>query len=132
MKATKVRWFHPEGGRIPNGVYFQRGGWLAECAVNAARFKQEGGAGLVVFPSGAKIPGAGQAFTGSYVSEGGIRYDGESPTLVLESASGKTLLKQAGELAAEWGQSEVLVREAHGKGIWVVSMSETTKKGKME
>ena len=38
MKATKVRWFHPDGEKMPNGVFFQRGGWLAECAEHARRF----------------------------------------------------------------------------------------------
>lgn len=38
MKATKVQWFHPKGGKMPNGVYFQQGGWSAECAENARRF----------------------------------------------------------------------------------------------
>ena len=120
MNVRKVKWFHPKGGKMPNGVFFQRGGWLAECAANAARFKVAGHAGLVVFPSGAQVEGAGRAFEGSYVSEGGVRYDGESPTCALEGMSGKELLKRAADLAAERGQTEVLVREPDGKEIWVV------------
>ena len=53
MKVSKVQWFHPDGEKMPTGVYFQRGGWLAECAANALRFKQGARTGLVVFPSGA-------------------------------------------------------------------------------
>ena len=38
MKATKVRWFHPDGEKMPNGVCSRRGGWSAECAENAKHF----------------------------------------------------------------------------------------------
>ena len=127
MNVTRVRWFHPDGEKMPNGVFFQRGGWVAECRANAARFKLNDHVGLVVFPSGAKVEGTGRAFEGSYVSERGIRYDGLSPTRALEGISGQALLKCAGELAMEWKQPEVLVREADGKEIWVVSMSETAE-----
>lgn len=124
MKVSKVQWFHPDGEKMPNGVFFQRGGWLAECAENARRFAATDGVGVVVFPSGAQVEDSGRAFTGSYVSEGGIRYDSESPTRVLEGVSGRNLLKRAAELAVQWGQPEVLVREADGKEIWVVSVSD--------
>ncbi len=128
MKATKVRWFHPDGEKMPNGVFFQRGGWLAECAENAKRFAAADGAGVVVFPSGAQVEGGGKAFSGSYVSEDGIRYDSGSPTRALEGVSGRELLKHAAEMAEAWGQPEVLVREADGKDIWVVSMPATQEK----
>ena len=128
MKATKVQWFHPDGEKMPNGVFFQRGGWLAECAENARRFAAADGVGVVVFPSGAQVEGGGKAFAGRYVSEGGIRYDSGSPTRALEGVSGRELLKRASELAAAWGQPEVLVREADGKEIWVVSMPATQEK----
>lgn len=120
MKATKVRWFHPDGEKMPNGVFFQRGGWLAECAENARRFAAADGAGVVVFPSGAQVEGGDKAFAGRYVSEGGIRYDSGSPTRVLEGVSGRKLLKRAAEMAEACGEPEVLVREAGGKDIWVV------------
>lgn len=128
MKATKVRWFYPDGEKMPNGVFFQRGGWLAECAENARRFAVADGVGVVVFPSGAQVEGGGKAFAGRYVSEGGIRYDSGSPTRALEGVSGRELLKRAAEMAEAWGQPEVLVREAGGKEIWVVSIPATTEK----
>lgn len=128
MKATKVRWFHPDGEKMPNGVFFQRGGWLAECAENAKHFVAADGVGVVVFPSGAQVEGGGKAFSGSYVSEDGIRYDSGSPTRALEGVSGRELLKCAAEMAEAWGQPEVLVREADGKDIWVVSMPATQEK----
>ncbi len=107
MKATKVRWFHPDGEKMPNGVFFQRGSWLAECAENARRFAAADGVGVVVFPTGAQVEGGGKAFSGSYVSEGGIRYDSGSPTRTLEGVSGRELLKHAAKLAEAWGQPEV-------------------------
>ena len=122
MKVSKVQWFHPNGEKMPNGVYFQRGGWLAECAANALRFKQGARTGLVVFPSGAKVEGAGRAFTGSFTSKSGRCYDSESPTMEFELATPRVLVKHAVELAEAWGQPEVLVRDGWYKAIFVVSL----------
>jgi hypothetical protein len=121
MKAKQVRWFHPDGGSMPNGVFFQRGGWLAACAANSQRFEPFD-AGVAVFPSGTRIDGAGRAFSGRYVSESGTRYGADSPTLPVPGLTGKAFAKRAAELAEAHGQPEILAREPFGREIWVVSV----------
>lgn len=120
MKAKKVRWFHPEGENMPNGVFFQRGGWLAECRENKKRFGKDCGLSVVVFPSGALIEEAGRAFSGRFISESGTRYDGESPTLTLDGLSGRALLKRAVELLVARNQPEALAREPFSQRIWEI------------
>ncbi|MCX6152596.1 MAG: hypothetical protein NT007_00390 [Candidatus Kapabacteria bacterium] len=34
----KIKYFHPNGKKVPNGVYFQRGGYFFECRKNAQKF----------------------------------------------------------------------------------------------
>jgi hypothetical protein len=121
MKAKQVRWFHPDGGSIPNGVFFQRGGWLAECAANSQRFEPFDG-GVAVFPSGTRIDGAGQAFSGRFVSESGTHYGADSPTLPIPGLTDKAFVKRAAELAESHNQPEILAREPFGREIWVVSV----------
>lgn len=109
---------------MPNGVFFQRAGWAAQCAVNKRRFAGLGRTcGLVVFASGARAGNnAMQAFSGTFVSGGGTVVDGNSPGMAVVELRGRALLRRAAELAEKWGQEEVLAREAGGTAIWVVKV----------
>ena len=105
---------------MPNGVFFQRGGWLAECRENKKRFLDNDSAAVVVFPSEAPVGGGGRAFWGIFISESGTRYDVKSPTLAVGCVSGRALLKRVEELLEKWNQPEALVRAAGSQAIWVV------------
>lgn len=120
MKAKKVRWFHPEGEKMPNGVFFQRGGWLAECRENKKRFLDNDSEAVMVFPTEAPVGEATRSFSGRFISESGTRYGVKSPTLAVGCVSGRALLKRAAELLKTWEQPEALVREASSQAIWVV------------
>lgn len=70
MKVAKVQWFHPDGEKMPNGVYFQRGGWLAECEENTRHFAAADGVGVPVAGVAGGWGGAGEA---GGLREGGLR-----------------------------------------------------------
>lgn len=36
LPLNEVKYFHPSGTKIPNGIQYQRGGFLNECRANKA------------------------------------------------------------------------------------------------
>lgn len=60
-----IRYFHPSGKSMPNGIGLQRGGFLKECRDNAAKFMSDDDScathnidkkgGIIVFPSDMNI-----------------------------------------------------------------------------
>lgn len=117
MKA--IRYFHPSGKSMPNGSYYQRGGFLYECRQNAQSFveTESGNAGIIVTGGQNPVSGIirqcvlgyvnqkekvefGNFFSGTYPC-GDLLFDSTSECIRISDISFgelKTLLKRLKEL----------------------------------
>ena len=95
-EISKIKYFHPEGKAMPNGISYQRGGFLKECSDNLQKFDT---VSCIVFPSNGSCctpqgdlykecryvgkVGFGHYFKGSYFNNHSTVFNEESFAMIM-------------------------------------------------
>lgn len=139
----EIKYFSPDGKRMPNGIGIQRGGFLHECRKNKEAFEIDQSicmvhnakrghlGGIIVFSTDAVANtlvcdylqhitppiaySIGNAFKGQYIGSSGELYNKDSLTIVVNGMATKKLLKLA----------EMLSKTLHPTGIIVKNLNTT-------
>jgi len=122
----RIRHFHPEGLKMPNGIYHQRGAYIQQCLDNAICFQltkdlhQLRGfcGGIILFPSDASkriiisTPyKVGSIFHGKYISPTGEIFDSHSLTIEIDNLQSRDLFKYADFLAKSFPRETLLLKD---------------------
>ena len=131
----EIKYFSPNGKCMPNGVCFQRGGFLLECKRNKDAFeidrpihsirdvKQGRLGGIIVFSTDIesedllhdiKLPlsySVGKAFLGQYVGTKGESYNKNSFTIEVNGLTTKDLFKLAEKFLMSLHPTGVIVKD---------------------
>ena len=126
----EIKYFSPNGKCMPNGVCFQRGGFLLECffeidrPVHSIRDVKQGRlGGIIVFSTDIesedllhdiKLPlsySVGKAFLGQYVGTEGELYNKYSLTIEVNGLTTKNLFKLAEKFLMSLHPTGVIIKD---------------------
>ena len=131
----KVKYFHPNGQSMPNGISYQRGIFLKACRDNKKKFvfdlfpKAQGG--IVVFQTGVEnideaCMGAhrvGNFFYGNYKGTKGELFDANSLCAEFPTLSGISLMSVAQQISKKLPRVSMLVADFGLKHIFIKNSS---------
>ena len=149
----EIKYFSPDGKSMPNGIGFQRGGYLHKCKKNKEAFetdksictvhnaKRESLGGIIVFSTDAVADSLvcdclqhitppiaysiGNTFRGQYVGSSGELYNKDSLTIVVNGMTTKKLLKLAEMLSKTLHPTGIIVKDMNTMKMYTANENKT-------
>ncbi len=141
MEVTEIKYFSPdEKDEMPNGVYFQKGGFVHECEINAGKFLinttgSVTGKSITVLPtnsvldeekvsewiSNQKIIGfsIGKFFYGTY----GKQFGKDSLCILIDGMKWKLLINLNENFLIEFKIEKALLKDLNSGKIFLMELS---------
>lgn len=133
LPFKEIEYFHPHGNKMPNGSYYQRGGFCKECRENEESFLVYNDQGrniahnkgfIIVFPTNTNITlssdkyYSGHFFEGKYIGADKIQYDRRSTCIFIDDKSLVQSLRYAMNIASENNSHHVIVKDIETSKIY--------------
>ena len=117
----EVKYFHPSGMSLPNGVYYEHGYFLNECRKNKNSYILDES----VYGEQYGLYSVGNFFKGKFVGDNGEMYSEKSISIEINGLSSISLFKLSENLAKAFQQETVLVKDLNRNKIYLVDSKKT-------